>query len=232
MLGHLVSFMEWSAKRGEPINPERLRLFACACCRRVWHLLDEPHRRSVEILERHARAPDRSLIQEARRVNAGSARRIAEEWKALGYPPRKPLQAHQVANEAVFERTWASQTVRTAANKPRAAAQNFHDAAKAVGRTPAAVARELRVQAAILRDIFGNPFRPVKLDPAWLAWDGGTVKRLAQAIEATQDFGRLAVLSDALEEAGCTDEAILSHLRSPGPHVRGCWVVDLVLGKS
>ena len=51
-------------------------------------------------------------------------------------------------------------------------------------------------------------------------------------LDGTLDRARLAVLSDALEEVGCTDTALLSHLRSPGPHVRGCWALDLVLGKS
>jgi hypothetical protein len=88
----------------------------------------------------------------------------------------------------------------------------------------------------LFRDVFGNPFRPVSLDPRWRT---STVVSLAQAAYDERilhaghlDPARLAVLSDALEEAGCTDEATLSHLRSPGPHVRACWVVDLLLGKS
>ena len=93
-------------------------------------------------------------------------------------------------------------------------------------------------QASLLRDTF-NPFRPVRLDPAWLAWNGGTVKRLAQAAyehrilpEGRLDPQRLAVLADALEEAGCSDKGTLRHLRGPGPHVRGCHVVDLLLGRE
>ena len=89
--------------------------------------------------------------------------------------------------------------------------------------------------ARLLRDVVGNPFRRVVPSPAWLAWNEATVVRLAQAAyeerhmpEGTLDNGRLAVLADALEEAGCTDADILNHLRGPGPHVRGCWVVDLV----
>ncbi len=89
----------------------------------------------------------------------------------------------------------------------------------------------------IVRDLLGNPFRPVRLNPTIQAWNNGTVVRLAQgAYDERQmpvgilDNGRLAVLADALEEAGCTDTDILGHLRGPGPHVRGCWVVDLCLG--
>ena len=86
-------------------------------------------------------------------------------------------------------------------------------------------------QCALLRCLFGNPFRPVSLDPAWLGWNAGTVVKLAQAIYDDRRFGELPVLADALEDAGCTDAAILAHCRGPGEHVRGCWAVDLVLGR-
>jgi hypothetical protein len=90
-----------------------------------------------------------------------------------------------------------------------------------------------------LWDIFGNPFHHVSLDPAWLAWNGGAAVKLSQAAYEDRllpsgelDPARLAVLADALEEAGCADANILAHCRGPGPHVRGCWVVDLLLGKE
>jgi len=83
-----------------------------------------------------------------------------------------------------------------------------------------------------LRCLFGNPFRPAALDPAWLTWHDATIPKIAQAIYAERAFDRLPILADALEEAGCDSADILSHLRGPGPHVRGCWVVDLLLGKE
>jgi len=83
----------------------------------------------------------------------------------------------------------------------------------------------------LLRDIFGNPFRGASVDSHWLVWNDGTVPRLAQAIYDERAFDRLSILADALEEAGCTDADILNHCRQPGEHVRGCWVVDLLLGK-
>jgi hypothetical protein len=67
---------------------------------------------------------------------------------------------------------------------------------------------------------------------AWLTWRGGQVLRLAQEVEARGAWGTLPVVADALEEAGCDDAAILGHLRDPGPHARGCWALDLVLGKD
>jgi hypothetical protein len=84
----------------------------------------------------------------------------------------------------------------------------------------------------VLRCIFGSLFRPVTLDPGILRWNGGTIPRIARAIYEGGNFGDLPILADALEEAGCTSADILSHCRAPGPHVRGCWVVDLLLGKS
>jgi hypothetical protein len=82
----------------------------------------------------------------------------------------------------------------------------------------------------IMREIIGNPFRPVVIHPARLTWADGTVPRLARVIYDERAFDRLPILADALTDAGCTDEALLAHLRSPGPHVRGCWPVDLILG--
>jgi hypothetical protein len=84
----------------------------------------------------------------------------------------------------------------------------------------------------ILRDIFGNPFRPITINPAWLSWNEGTIPKIAQAIYDERAFDRMPILADALEEAGCTNADILSHCRQPGEHVRGCWVVDLILGKE
>jgi hypothetical protein len=89
---------------------------------------------------------------------------------------------------------------------------------------------------ALVHDIFGNPFRPVLIEPRWLTQ---TVTSLAAAAYEERSLpsgeleaARLAVLADALEEAGCRDQSILDHLRSPGPHIRGCWPLDLILGRA
>lgn len=100
--------------------------------------------------------------------------------------------------------------------------------------------RVVRFMHVVIRDVFGNPFHPAKLDPAWLVWNGGAIVKAADAAYSERempsgnlDNGRLAVLADMLEEAGCTDAQILEHLRRPqAVHVRGCWVVDLLLGKE
>lgn len=88
---------------------------------------------------------------------------------------------------------------------------------------------ERNEQAALIRDIFGNPFRPVTLAPSWLT---PKVVALAQDIYDDRAFDRLPILADALEDAACTKADILAHCRGAGPHVRGCWVVDLLLGKE
>src|SRR5262249_34688017 len=106
--------------------------------------------------------------------------------------------------------------------------------------SPDAVRAEERAQAALLRDIFGNPFRPSPaVEAAWLTWQDGLIPKLAAALYEGRclparafDPQRLAVLADALEDVGCCNADILGHLRGPGPHVRGCWVVDLVLAKG
>ena len=91
---------------------------------------------------------------------------------------------------------------------------------------PRALWREF---ASLIHDVMGNPFRPITLDPVWRT---STVLTLADGIYADRAFDRLPILADALQDAGCENADVLEHCRGPGPHVRGCWVVDLVLGKS
>jgi hypothetical protein len=81
----------------------------------------------------------------------------------------------------------------------------------------------------LLQEVFGNPFRPVTPDSSWLT---STVVKLAQGVYDERAFERMPILADALEDAGCDNKDVLEHCRGPGPHVRGCWVVDLLLGKA
>jgi hypothetical protein len=99
--------------------------------------------------------------------------------------------------------------------------------------------QERKSQCDRIRDIFGNPFRPrPAFDSSWQSWNDGIIPKLAQAIyderelpAGTLDGSRLLILADALEEAGCTNADILDHCRRQGEHVRGCWVINLLLGK-
>jgi hypothetical protein len=84
-------------------------------------------------------------------------------------------------------------------------------------------------QCRVLRDIFGNPFRPVTFSPSWRT---DTAVALTRQMYESRDFSTMPILADALQDAGCDNDDILFHCRGDGPHVRGCWVVDLVLGKE
>src|SRR5262249_44215777 len=93
-------------------------------------------------------------------------------------------------------------------------------------------ARDLPAVAARLRDLIGNPFRPVVAARAGTRWGPRPLRTPPRAIYDHRAFDRLPILADALEDAGCTDRDMLDHCRGPGPHVRGCWVIDLILGKQ
>ena len=208
-------------------SDRKLRLFAVACCQRVWQLLtDGRSRQAVEVAERYA---DGLAGEEELRLAVVGASTVAERGVAAS-----DLVVDESVASAAFAALNSTLPAEKAADYVTAnAASAVYHAATAPGRLPA-VARsaERAAQAALLRDIFGNPFRPAPADPAWLAWNDGVVPRLAQAVYDERAFDRLPVLADALEDAGCTDEQILRHCRAPGEHVRGCWVVDLVLGKE
>jgi hypothetical protein len=191
-------------------SARKLRLFAVACCRRVWNLLpDARSRRAVEAAELWAdgllgRKELRAAHEAANRVPLRSGGRIAWAPRAAARAalPRKD----QVSLTAAFAR-WAVEGTRTRQE-------------------------EERYQCDLLRDVFGYPFRAVAFDPAWLAWQGGAVVQVAQAIYNENRFQDLPVLADALEDAGCDNAEVLAHCRGGGIHVRGCFVVDLLLDRS
>jgi hypothetical protein len=93
-------------------------------------------------------------------------------------------------------------------------------------------AAEMAMLAALYRDIIGSPYRPATIDADWLLWRDGIIPNIAQAFYDERRFAEMPILADALEEAGCTDTDILEHCRRPGEHVRGCWVVDLLIGAA
>lgn len=133
----------------------------------------------------------------------------------LGF--EKPVDA-----DAHIDFSDLARLTRQASLAERASAPFFH--AKSYQEMPA---HQHSVE--LIRDIFGNPFRPVSFDPTWRTT---TSVAIAKAMYDSRDFAAMPVLADALEDAGCTHADILDHCRGAGPHVRGCWVVDLVLGKE
>jgi hypothetical protein len=200
----MLEFLQGSA------SDRRLRLFCCACCRRVWDALTEAaSRAAVEVGERYA---DGLASPEERAAAEAAAEAVAfnEAQRREEEVPHVTQAALVAVSETVDATIWAAWAASEAAQVP---------------------AEERRRQCDLLRDLF-SPFRPVAASTAWLAWNDGTVRKLAQAIYDARAFERLPILADALEEAGCDNADILSHCRGSGPHARGCWPVDLLLGKE
>lgn len=197
----------------------KLRLFACACCRRMEALRERQH------------------CGDAIRISEGYADGIASEAE-LDEVIQELWQATRAApNDAVITATLHA----TFFVSPNVYCPTELDAD--VSAESAAIAivstqskgnkgEERRIQAGILRDILGNPFRSVLFNPTLMPTRGEAGNKLTETIYTERAFDLLPILADALQEAGCTDAAILEHCRGPGPHVRGCWVVDLLLGKS
>ena len=104
--------------------------------------------------------------------------------------------------------------------------------ARAFKEANAARQSETSAQAALLRDILGNPFRTISIDPVWLQGQGAAVSKIAQEIYDDRSFDRMPRLAIALNEAGCTNADIVVHCKNQGEHVRGCWVLDLLLGRA
>jgi len=230
-------------------SDRKLRLFAVACCRRIWGVMtDERSRHLVVVSERHADGDATDLewqeaSAEAAAAFAQSSRLTAPEL--YGDPtclvvPEQRVAAH--AGHAATCAAWSlGQGVVNAIPGHWGRAMGHTVATEAARAVHAdyPTSPERPAQCDLLRDIVGNPFqhRP-PLDPAWLTSAGRVVVTIAAAAYeermlpvGTLDPERLGVLADALEDAGCSDIAILDHLRSPGPHVRGCWPLDLILGK-
>jgi hypothetical protein len=191
------------------VSPRKVRLLTCACCRRAWDLLtDERSRRAVEVAERFADGTANGEELLAAQRGAQAAYRLARKR----HEPFRLFVAAAMAVDAAARRAKFDPTT-----------EFLRGAKDRKDRT------ERAARAALCRDLFGNPFRPVALDRRWLA---GDALRLARAIYAERRFDHLPVLADALEDAGCADPAVLDHCRRPAEHVPGCWVLDLLLGKS
>jgi hypothetical protein len=193
-------------------SDRKWRLYACGCCRGAWHLLtDQRSRRAVEVAEAFAEGEESThALAEAHRL-------------AVAVLRSETLWSGRVAAETAVAAThdWGSSSAWAAALGAARALQ-----ARGYGA----------VALSLVHDVFGNPFRSLPANPAWLTAE---VRALATDDYERRGFfagpldpARLAVLADAMEDAGCDDVAILGHLRTPGPHVRGCHVLDLLFGKG
>jgi hypothetical protein len=237
----MLGFLETSGK----LSWRRGRLFGVAVCRRIWPLLaDQRCKKVVEVAELFA---DGRASEEERAEAVNEASRVREDLEWGTSLDKETLPLYQAANAATFAgateadfsqvlenvllvslvpeqvSSWATEAASSGGDKALAGQQT----------QTKALWDELRSHCTLLRDIFGNPFRPPPaIDPAWLVWNDGTVKRLAEAIYEQRRFSDLPILADALEDAGCADAVLLEHLRGPEPHCRGCWAIDLLLGRE
>jgi hypothetical protein len=199
-------------------SPRKLRLFGVACCYRIWQYMSSAvSRNTLEIAERFAdglvSAEDLRRAHEAARAEA-----LRIDAAVDGADAAMDVALADAADAAVFSSGHVVNAVYE---------RMFMD--KQVQPGTRADYQELAVHAHLLRVIFGNPFRPVTIA---LAWRTPTVLSQAEAINAEKAFERLPMLADALVHVGCADAHVLNHCGGPGPHVRGCWVIDALLGKE
>jgi hypothetical protein len=204
----MLEFVQESGKA----SGRKLRLFACACCRAVWHLLpDQRSRKAVEVSERYADG----LVP-------------AEKLKAVWGDMRWAANvAHRKDDDAAGVRWLVAHLTEEDALRTLSAAWSAWYLGGREVQQP--------LQCALLRDLLGPlPFRDVRVPASVLSWNDGCVVKLASAIYDRREYTleRMGVLADALEDAGCADPGLLGHLRGLGPHLRGCWAVDLLLGKE
>jgi hypothetical protein len=223
-----------SAMRAGLVSTRKRWLFATAFLRRVESLL--LYKQSRELVDVVEKAADGLVSPEDRSAAAIAAKAAydaaTKDWETIAdvFSP----SANDIV--AVRDASLALHTVLKNANPDfsfLAAAHYAYSAfANGYGRAASGAANEMAIQASLMRDILGNPFRLAMISPCWLTWNGGTIPKLAEGIYTDRAFDRLPILADALEDAGCDNADILAHCRGPGPHVRGCWVVDLLLGKE
>jgi hypothetical protein len=223
----------------ERVPVRKMRLVGAACCRRIQHLFHDPAcHRGVEVAERYAdgEVTDDELFDAGRTVGM-----LKEGTYTLGGLPTLWLNRPAVmSGHAVLEllETDARLLVDGSGTVAYRAEQAAFDGAyekvgtrdlRASKKGQSAQKAERTAQVRLIRDVFGNAFRPVTLSPAWRT---DTAVSLAKQMYELRDFSSMPILADALQDAGCDSDDVLNHCRGPEPHVRGCWVVDLVLEKS
>jgi len=195
-------------------SDRKLRLLACAICRAVWTKANyERSRQAVQVAELYADG-----LAEEHELNRA--------WSLASAAAHNHFQLI-TRGKLVHRLRRTDEEIRTSM---------FAEAAHV--HTPFLIGRLQKFRQfgdlieygpELLRDIFGNPFRPVTFDPRWRTSD---VVDVARGIYEDKAFERMPILADALMDAGCEDEQLIGHCRGDGTHVRGCWVVDLVLGKE
>jgi hypothetical protein len=213
----------------EKESDRKRRLFAVACCQHVWHLLrDERSQKAVRVAEQFAEG-----IATKEELQAA----CAAAWEAVEVMDDAARRAEKLGEDQARAMWSEDMAARAASFSAEIEFPEFATvAAEArilqylpqLGRS-SAEDQEQESLCRLVREIFGNPFRPVSFNQAW-----GTPAaiRLAQGIYDGRTFDRLGILANVLEEAGCTNQDILHHCRQLDEHVKGCWALDLILGKK
>jgi hypothetical protein len=196
-----------------PWSHRKRLLYVCACVRRLWEMLPPWHRSIVEGVEADAEVDDRT-----RHVR----------WCATGEAFQgKPTLRYKAAMDAAEALLMQRRVPQAAPTSPPAR----YGFIRSRAWLASAHVFEADLQRDLLRCIAGNPFRPCPLSPDLLAWTHRLIPSLASQIYDGHRFDEMTILADALEDAGCTDDNVISHARSP-LHSRGCWLLDAILGKS
>lgn len=234
-------------------SERKLRLFGVACCHRIWHLVtDVRSRRAVEMTKRfvdsailwddwmtcseEAHEAYRMLERQADMLKNKrafvadcEAEAACHAGCAAYYVANHLVQTPDLLGNPMTVSSAVSNAVRYAEGIQRGITLTYSGEENG-GVMRAAWLAEAMNHAPLIRCIFGNPFHPSIIDPSWLAWKDNRVVKLAQAIYDERAFDRMPELAGVLHDAGCDNDALLSHCRGPGPHVRGCWVVDILRG--
>jgi hypothetical protein len=215
---------------GDEACIRRIRLFTCACCRLLWTELPTEAAKLLALAERHAdgklKKGKEKLPSKTTQLSGIDARLRAAQSAAFRYDRVDLFRgAIRSARDIVV---WEADEAHFGHLRDLARDQLPYEVFQEVRGPAEAAARAAQMR--LLRDIFGNPFRPITFSPEWRTMD---VMLLARGIYAEKAFDRMPILADALQDAGCDSDALLSHLRDPhAAHVRGCWALDLVLGKE
>lgn len=225
-------------------HDRRFRLFNCLCCRRIWDHIPEPANHAaviaVEELLEGRMSPDdawAAFVASSAVENTEAGKRTERGYWVVKYLGRGFYKMTAGASALLISSSVICLSDAEYGTEARSAFGGCYYAGSGVFLSPfrwplpmpAIVKAECSYQVAVLRDIFGNPFRPAAFFPEWRT---GTALSLARQMYESRDFSAMPVLADALQDAGCDNVEVLDHCRQPAEHVRGCWVVDLLLGKE
>jgi hypothetical protein len=201
------------------------RLLACGCCRKIWPLLTDPRsQKAVEVSELYADGfTDKKELESAGR----SAALASEDYRESGSSDDSEEEmddSYYYCLDASWHAAYRDDERPPASHPNSWVSGTALSAGRALGQSNNAMVD-------VLKDVFGNPFAESRVDTEWLKSNNGKFMPLAKAIYERREFDRLPEFADILEANGFADRRLLSHLRSKGFHVRGCWALDLFLGE-